>query len=44
MPGTLVKLLVKPGDKVAEGTPLVVLEAMKMEVRFFCDGKILKNI
>jgi len=33
MPGTLVKLLVKPGDKVAEGTPLVVLEAMKMEVR-----------
>jgi 3-methylcrotonyl-CoA carboxylase alpha subunit len=31
MPGTLVKLLVKPGDKVAEGTPLVVLEAMKME-------------
>jgi len=31
MPGTLVKLLVKPGDKVAQGTPLVVLEAMKME-------------
>jgi len=32
MPGTLVKVLVKPGDKIAEGTPLLILEAMKMEV------------
>jgi len=31
MPGNLVKMLVKPGDKVASGKPLLVLEAMKME-------------
>jgi 3-methylcrotonyl-CoA carboxylase alpha subunit len=31
MPGTLVKVLVHEGDEVAEGQPLVVLEAMKME-------------
>jgi 3-methylcrotonyl-CoA carboxylase alpha subunit len=31
MPGTLVRLLVREGDAVAEGQPLAVLEAMKME-------------
>ncbi len=31
MPGTVVRLLVTPGDKVSEGQPLLVLEAMKME-------------
>lgn len=31
MPGKVVKLLVKEGDEVIEGTPLVVVEAMKME-------------
>ena len=31
MPGTLVKLLVREGEAVQEGQPLVVLEAMKME-------------
>jgi biotin carboxyl carrier protein len=31
MPGKVVKLLVHEGDEVSEGTPLVVVEAMKME-------------
>ncbi len=31
MPGRVVKLLVKPGDEVTAGQPLLVMEAMKME-------------
>ncbi len=31
MSGTVVKLLVKPGDKVSKGQPVLILEAMKME-------------
>ncbi|MFN7132303.1 MAG: biotin/lipoyl-containing protein [Myxococcales bacterium] len=31
MPGKVVRVLVKPGDEVAEGAGLVVVEAMKME-------------
>lgn len=31
MPGLVVEYRVSPGDKVKEGDPLVVLEAMKME-------------
>ena len=31
MPGKVVKVLVAPGELVAAGAPLVVLEAMKME-------------
>lgn len=31
MPGRIVKVLVKAGDPVDAGTPLVVMEAMKME-------------
>jgi len=31
MPGMVVRIQVEPGQKVAVGTPLVVLEAMKME-------------
>lgn len=31
MPGLVMKVLVTPGSQVAVGTPLIVLEAMKME-------------
>jgi pyruvate carboxylase subunit B len=31
MPGLVVRLLVAPGDRVAAGAGLVVVEAMKME-------------
>jgi acetyl/propionyl-CoA carboxylase alpha subunit len=31
MPGTVVKVLAGPGDAVAKGDPVVVIEAMKME-------------
>jgi 3-methylcrotonyl-CoA carboxylase alpha subunit len=31
MPGKIVALLVEPGDVVERGTPLVIMEAMKME-------------
>jgi biotin carboxyl carrier protein len=33
MPGTVVKVLVKPGDRVAKGAELVLVEAMKMEIK-----------
>ena len=31
MPGKVVKLMVKPGDKVEKGQTILILEAMKME-------------
>jgi 3-methylcrotonyl-CoA carboxylase alpha subunit len=31
MSGTVVAVLVAPGQRVAKGAPLVILEAMKME-------------
>ena len=32
MPGTVLTVPVAPGDAVEQGDPLIVLEAMKMEV------------
>jgi biotin carboxyl carrier protein len=42
MPGKVVKVLVKAGDDVKSGTPVVVVEAMKMEneLRAPRDGKV----
>jgi biotin carboxyl carrier protein len=31
MPGKVVKILVEPGQKVSQGEPVLILEAMKME-------------
>ncbi len=42
MPGTVVQVLVKPGDAVTSGQPLIVVEAMKMEhtIKAPTDGTI----
>lgn len=42
MPATVVKVLVAPGDRVTAGTPVVVVEAMKMEltIRASKDGVV----
>ncbi|MGI0116549.1 acetyl/propionyl/methylcrotonyl-CoA carboxylase subunit alpha [Zooshikella sp. RANM57] len=44
MPGSVVALLVKPGDSVAKNTPLLILEAMKMEhtIRAPAAGKVTR--
>lgn len=31
LPGTIIEILVQPGDMVAEGQAVAILEAMKME-------------
>ncbi|MFD2350698.1 biotin/lipoyl-containing protein [Nonomuraea ferruginea] len=31
MPGSVLRVEVEPGDRVAKGAPILVLEAMKME-------------
>lgn len=41
MAGLVVKVLVKDGEKVQQGQPVLVLEAMKMEV---CTCKLHINI
>ena len=42
MPGTVVQVLVKPGDVVTSGQPLIVVEAMKMEhaIKAPADGTV----
>jgi 3-methylcrotonyl-CoA carboxylase alpha subunit len=42
MPGLILKILVKAGDVVSKGAPLIVLEAMKMEHQIIAprDGRI----
>ena len=44
MPGKVVKLLVKEGDPVSEGQPLLIMEAMKMqnELRAMSEGVVKK--
>ncbi|MCB0916564.1 MAG: acetyl/propionyl-CoA carboxylase subunit alpha, partial [Actinobacteria bacterium] len=38
VPGTIVAVLVAPGDEVSAGDPVVILEAMKMEHRISTDS------
>lgn len=42
MPGMIVKYMVKAGDQVKQGDPIVILEAMKMENALTapCAGKV----
>lgn len=44
MPGTIHKVSVKPGDRVAQGQELLVLEAMKMKnvIRATAPGQVVK--
>ncbi len=35
MPGSIVKVLVEKGQKVTEGQPLIIVEAMKMETTLY---------
>ncbi len=44
MPGRVLKILVQEGDLVTSGTPLIVVEAMKMENELFAerDGTVAK--
>ncbi|HEY0680942.1 MAG TPA: acetyl/propionyl/methylcrotonyl-CoA carboxylase subunit alpha [Steroidobacter sp.] len=39
MPGKIIALLSEPGAEVAKGAPLLVMEAMKMELTVFAPGK-----
>ncbi len=44
MPGQITKVLVNAGDDVKRGQPLIVLEAMKMEIKIAAprDGRVMK--
>ncbi len=46
MPGVVEKVSVQPGDRVQEGDPLVVMIAMKMEVRaaLSCHSRRLSSL
>ena len=45
IPGRIVKLLVKPGDRVKKGQDLIIVEAMKMENKIAApfDGIVIKT-
>jgi biotin carboxyl carrier protein len=42
MPGKVIKVAVKVGDEIIKGTPVIILEAMKMEneIKTPVDGKV----
>lgn len=44
MPGQVTKVLIGEGDSVQRGQPLIVLEAMKMEIKIAAphDGRVAK--
>lgn len=44
IPGTILEILVKPGDKVTSEQPVLILEAMKMNNRIQaeCEGVVSK--
>ncbi|MDH4159192.1 MAG: biotin/lipoyl-binding carrier protein [Actinomycetota bacterium] len=44
MVANVIQLLVSPGDTVAPGDPVVVLESMKMEIPVLCEhgGEVLE--
>jgi 3-methylcrotonyl-CoA carboxylase alpha subunit len=44
MPGQVTKVLISEGDSVQRGQPLIVLEAMKMEIKIAAphDGRVAK--
>ncbi len=44
MPGKVVKVLIRPGDEVEKGAPLVVVEAMKTELTLVAPraGRVVK--
>ena len=43
LPGTIVEVLVQPGDEIQEGQAIVILEAMKMEneIQAEYSGKVI---
>lgn len=41
IPGRIVKVLVKPGDAVTQNQPLIVQEAMKMEITLRAPGNLV---
>ena len=44
IPGTVLEILIKPGQKVSKGEDLMILDAMKMQNKLKCsmDGKVKK--
>ena len=43
LPGTIVEVMVQPGDEIQEGQAIVILEAMKMEneIQTEYSGKVI---